>query len=345
MKTNQLGNTGISVPPIIFGSSALGNLYQALPYEKKLEIAREWFAHVTPPVAIDSAGKYGAGLALEMIGKTLADLGIAPDDAVISNKLAWKRVPMIGDEPTFERGVWEDIDYDAEQSISYEGIIECFEQGCELLGGTYAPRLSSVHDPDEYLSAATDAEDRAQRLQDVKDAYRALNELKAQGKTSAVGIGSKDWTAIREIASEVELDWVMFACNLTPYTHSSELLTFMAELNERGTGMINSAVFNAGFLTGGKFFDYRVPDPDKDAKLFEWRDKFEALCAKHEVQPAAACVQFGMSVPGVIATALNTARPERIKQNVELCTTDVPMSFWTAMKDERLVDREFPYLA
>ncbi|MHC4214098.1 MAG: aldo/keto reductase, partial [Planctomycetota bacterium] len=60
----QLGKTNLRVPPIIFGTSCLGNLYQELPYKTKLQIVSEWFRNVKPPVVVDTAGKYGAGLAL-----------------------------------------------------------------------------------------------------------------------------------------------------------------------------------------------------------------------------------------------------------------------------------------
>lgn len=60
--------------PIIFGTSCLGNLYKELPFETKLAIAAEWFKAFERPV-IDSAGKYGAGLSLECIGRVLKALG------------------------------------------------------------------------------------------------------------------------------------------------------------------------------------------------------------------------------------------------------------------------------
>ena len=56
--------------------------------------------------------------------------------------------------------------------------------------------------------------------------------------------------------------------------------------------VINSAVFNGGFLTGGAFFDYREVQRETDPELFAWRDKFNAVCAEFGVKPAAVCVQF-----------------------------------------------------
>ena len=124
----------LELPKIIFGSSALGNLYGIVPDETKLSIVENWIQHQPNPV-IDSAGKYGAGLALENIGRCLKKLNIDPADVLISNKLGWKRVPLTAEEPTFEKGAWFGMEYDAEQCISYEGILECYHQGNELRSG------------------------------------------------------------------------------------------------------------------------------------------------------------------------------------------------------------------
>jgi len=132
MEHHVFGQTGLVIPPIVFGTSSLGNLYKVLPQETKHEIVRQWFAQVTAPVAIDSAGKYGAGLALETIGHELASLGVNPSQVTICNKLGWRRKPLTTPEPTFEPGVWTGLEHDAVQDISYDGILRCWEEGCEL---------------------------------------------------------------------------------------------------------------------------------------------------------------------------------------------------------------------
>lgn len=345
MERQRLGRTELYVPPIVFGTSCLGNLYEALPWQTKCDIMREWFRHMDAPVALDSAGKYGAGLALEVIGRGLRELGVQPQDVVISNKLCWRRVPLRGPEPTFEPGVWKGLVNDAVQEVGYEAMLACWREGCELLGD-YRPRIASLHDPDEYLAQARTQAERATRWQLILDSYRALGDLKRQGEILAVGVGSKDWTVIRELAREVELDWVMLACSFTIYHHPRKVLDFIAELNARGVGIINSAVFHAGFLVGGRYFDYRVLSREnpEDAKLFAWRDRFLALCASFEVSPAATCVQFGLSAPGIVSIALNTSRPERVKENVALVTRRVPDAFWKAMKEQDLIAGDYPYL-
>ena len=332
----------LALPRVIFGTSCLGNLYAALPDETKDAIVEQSVRRATPPpVAFDSAGKYGAGLALQVLGRNLRRLGVAPADVLISNKLAWYRVPLRGPEPTFEPGVWAGLEHDAEQRISAEGIAACWRQGNELLGAPYRSQLASVHDPDEYLAAGG-----PERWGDVLAAYRTLHELKQAGEVAALGVGSKDWRVIQRLSREVDLDWVMLACSFTIYRHEPAVLNFIAELKQRGTLIINSAVFNAGFLTGGRYFDYRIPDPAKaaDAALFAWRERFLSLCRDHDVAPAAACVEFGLSAPGIVAVSLNTGHPERVAENIALGQARAPATFWTALKDAGLIRRDYAHL-
>ncbi|TWU48723.1 Pyridoxal 4-dehydrogenase [Rubripirellula tenax] len=339
------GPVGVTLPPIVFGTSALGNLYQQVSDDVKHEIVSEWFKHVPGIVAADSAGKYGAGLALEAMGKALSSLCIPPERIVISNKLGWRRVALTTPEPTFEPGAWVGLAHDAVQDISYEGILRCYEQGCELLS-PYRPRMVSVHDPDEYLASAADDRDRESRWDDICGAYRALAELRDRGDVDSIGVGSKDWEISKRLSAEVRLDWVMLATSLTIYTHPTELLDFVATLHQQGVALINSAVFHAGFLTGGDYFDYRrvTGECEGDQELIQWRRRFHDVCRQFNITPASACVAFGMSPPGVIATALNSSRPDRIAQNVALCTSKPDSAFWVAMKEASLIAADYPFL-
>ncbi len=323
MKARALGNSNLRLPRVVFGTGSLGNQFEALSDETKLEVSREWFKHAARPVFLDTAGKYGAGLALEVIGRNLRQLAIDPADVVISNKLAWKRIPLRGPESAFEPGVWVNLQHDAIQCISYDGILECWRQGCELLGAPYTTQMVSVHDPDEYLAAASSPAERQRRLADILDAYRALADLKRNGEVAAIGIGSKDWRIVQEIAAMVSLDWVMLANSLTIFRHPPELLAFVSDLESRGIAVINAAVFHAGFLTGGQFFDYRKANRRNDPTLFAWRSRFHDLCRQHRVTPMAACIEFALSPPGIAAVALNTSRPDRVAENVAAVEAEI----------------------
>lgn len=326
------------LPRIVFGTSGLGNIFKALPDTTKREIIAEWFKQGLPVVAADSAGKYGAGLALEVMGRELESLNIDPKTILVSNKLAWRRAPLRTPEPTFEPGVWFDLKHDAVQDISGEGILRCWEEGNKLLGN-YPSGLASVHDPDEYLAVAQSPAERQERMGHILDAYKALAKLRDAGEVRGLGIGSKDWRVIRELDALVKLDWVMFANSFTVYRHEPELLDFIEKLRLSGVAIINSAVFHAGYLVGGDYFDYKKVDGSETwhKTVSDWRARFNAACAKYEVKPAHACVQFSFQIPGIESVALSTTRPQAVSENVRMTTEKLPSEFWSSLTAEGLL--------
>ena len=332
----------LSLSPVIFGTSSLGNLFQPLDEATKYSLVSECVRWSEGPLVFDSAGKYGAGLALEVLGRCLNRLSVPPEQVTLSNKLGWLRTELTTEEPTFEPGVWKELTYDAVQKISYDGIIECFEQGNELLGG-YSPQMVSVHDPDEYLASARDEPEATQRYEDILRAYQALEHLKQQGKVNAIGVGAKDWTIVRKIANDVPLDWVMLANSITIKTHPPELIDFVQDLKRKAITVINSAVFHSGFLVGGDYFDYQSVSAESlhGQALLRWRAEFFALCQRFEVTPAAACVQFALRVPGVKSVALNATSIPHVRENINLPHVNIPSAFWDALRTAGLINRAY----
>jgi D-threo-aldose 1-dehydrogenase len=163
--------------------------------------------------------------------------------------------------------------------------------------------------------------------------------LKAQGKVNSIGVGSKQWKVIQRISKDVDLDWVMIANSLTLHSHPKELIDFIAELHKKDVSIINSAVFNGGFLVGGDLYNYRLIDKNTEEgkALYDWRERFFALCKSFKITPAEACFNFGFNIPGVTSIALSTAKPDKVKHNIEMVTKEVPQAFWDAMQTEGLI--------
>jgi D-threo-aldose 1-dehydrogenase len=332
----------VDLPQVIFGTSGLGNLFVALAEEEKMKIVSECLRLSGGKVVFDSAGKYGAGLALETLGRCLKQLRAQPENVIISNKLGWLRTDLKTDEPTFEPGVWKNLKHDAVQRISYEGIIACFKQGNEFLNG-YDAQMVSVHDPDEYMASAKNARESEALYRDILEAYIALHDLKREGKVQSIGVGAKDWRIIERIANDVELDWIMIANSMTIKKHPKALMDFIEEMAQRGVYIINSAVFHSGFLVGSNYFDYRLIEKgNREAdELFKWREDFFRLCSQFSVSPAQACVQFALNVPGVRSIALNTTAANRVQGNLAMTNTDIPAQFWMELRNRNLIEIDF----
>ena len=145
---------------------------------------------------------------------------------------------------------------------------------------------------------------------------------------------------------KVPFDWVMFANSFTIYHHPSDVPDFMDQLHSDGVGIINSAVFNAGFLTGGKYFDYRLVNannPD-DRLLFEWREKFFKICNRFSIDPGEACLKFAISAPQINSVALNTSKTQRMRKNKQVLKNEFPEAFWKELKISNILNRDYPYL-
>lgn len=337
--STEQNQVAVQLPPIVFGTSCLGNIYQATSFKEKQAIVEACVTNSVGKAVFDSAGKYGAGLALESLGKSLDALNVDPKNVIISNKLGWYRVPLTTPEPTFEPGIWKELTHDAVQRISYDGILECFYQGNDLLG-PYTSQLASVHDPDEYLSRAQNPEEEIALYSDILDAYKALAELKASGKISGIGVGAKQWRVIERISKDVPLDWVMIANSLTLHDHPRELMDFISSLHKKGITVINSAVFNGGFLVGSDYYNYGLVDKDtpEGKSLYAWRSEFWKICEQFDISPAHACLNFGFTIPGISSVAVSTTNAAKVKQNIDMVTREVPADFWNALKNAGLTD-------
>ena len=338
--------TQMAKAPFVCGTSALGNLYRELEPREKLDICAAWFEQLPKPIVIDTAGRYGAGLALDEIGRCLRELRIDPNDVIISNKLGWKRIPLVGDEPTFEPGLWKGLKHDAEQAISYKGVLQCWQEGCRALGEDYRPQLVSIHDPDEYLDASASPADRERRFDAILEAYRALDDLKKSGEVALIGVGAKDWSVIRNIDASFSLDWIMFATLLTLYRHPKELVEDVGAIGRNGVTIINAGVFHSGFLVGGPYFDYQPAETNttEPVDLFAWRQQLYQLCEKHDVRPAQACVQFATSAAGISTVALNCDNAQRVAENLTAVEKPIPSEFWRELRVEGIIAADYPFL-
>lgn len=224
--------------------------------------------------------------------------------------------------------------------ISYDGILACFEEGNELLGN-YSASLVSVHDPDDYLNDAKSNSEQEQRKKDILAAYQCLNDLKSQKQVESIGIGVKNPEIIEYLlANGVHLDWTMIAGVLTPYVHSIYTRTLIETLHSNSIQIINSAVFNSGFLVGEDYYNYVLQDPQQNFSLYEWRHNFFRICKKHQFFPAHVCVQFSFLFAEVQSVALNACRREHVAMNFKNIYENIPVNhdIWKDLSDEKLID-------
>ena len=76
--------------------------------------------------------------------------------------------------------------------------------------------------------------------------------------------------------------------------------------------------------------------PPRLSRGTQMMKRHAALLARIEqqfgVSPAHACLNFGFTIPGVKSVAVSTTNAAKVKQNIDMLTTDIPADFWNALK-------------
>jgi hypothetical protein len=115
------------------------------------------------------------------------ELGVEPDKVLISNKLAWKRVPLTTPEPTFEPGVWVNLKNDAVQDISCVlvhpfslQIIRTAKRALRATRGTPCLLLSCLCHPWPHCATASHDQSRPLKRPNVNIHRFAFNETQTR---------------------------------------------------------------------------------------------------------------------------------------------------------------------
>ena len=108
--------------------------------------------------------------------------------------------------------------------------------------------------------------------------------------------------------------------------------------------IILTGVFGGGFLVGGNRLDGQTVSLDNDAerRSIAWRKAFVSLCDGHGITPSHACIQFALSLPGVVAVQIDSSYSDRVAENICSVFVEVPANFWASMREEGLLSVDLP---
>jgi D-threo-aldose 1-dehydrogenase len=298
-----LSNTGLRLPPILLGTSALGNVGRVMTDQAKIALCGEFLQQVAPPVWLEVSYADGDGMAIEVLGRALRRLDVSGAEVAIQLAL---------DTRTFDAA-------DAAGTSRTDSIAECWDKCCRLLGEEFRPKLVSIEDADE-------------------ESWRVLGELKAAGEVRGIGIATADWRGAAERVAALAPDWVMLR-GYTVMRHSAEMISCLTGLAAQPVPVVLRGVFEGGFLVGSSRLDGRVlhSEDAADRSILAWRKGFVALCDGHGITPAHACIEFALAGPGVVAVRLETSYADRVVQNVQSVAQNVPANLWQSMKEEGLL--------
>ncbi len=308
----QLGQTGVHVTRLGFGTAALGNLYTAVSDENaRAAIDAAWDAGIR---YFDTAPHYGLGLAEHRLGAALADH--PRDELVISTKVG--RVLVDNPRPTGSDSEHLFVVPDTLTRVfdySADGVRRSLEDSLERLGLDRVD-VVLVHDPDDHLDQA------------LHEAVPALVALREEGVIGAVGVGMNQWQALHRFVLETAVDAVLVAGRWTLVDRSAEPLMVAAQ--ERGVSVLAGAPFNSGLLATpwpahDATFDYRPAPPELLAQARRWAGRAE----QHGVTLPDLALQFPLRHPATAAVLVGLRSPAEVAAAAASLARGVPDAAWT----------------
>ena len=294
MEKRRIGNTGLEVTPLCFGTSALGDMPDTYGYavDEARALATLDAIFDGPVNFLDTSRNYGLGRSEERIGRAIRDRGGLPEGFVLSTKL----------DREMETGR-----FDAARAR------RSLEESLTALHLDRIPLLH-LHDPEH-----------ARDLGEITGKGGALDELfrmKEEGLAQAVGLAMGRIDVMFPILRDWPFDALISHNRFTLLNRSADEMFDYADAN--GIAILNAAPYAGGVLAKGSARMPRVTYQEADDAALEPVRRIEAVCARHDLAPGAAALAFSMRDPRITSTIVGVSKPERVAETLAWATAAIP---------------------
>ena len=300
LTTTQLGRTGLTVSSICFGTGGLTNGADADTPER-VRTAHEAVHAIFdgPGNFIDTSRIYGRGRSEQRIGDVIRERGGLPPGFVLATKL--------------------DLDFETRR---FDGAAarRSLEASIEALGVDHFHVLH-LHDP-EFIKDATD-------ISGPNGSMVELMKMKEEGFCDAVGLGAGDVDVMLPLLRDWDFDVVLTHNRFTLINRNAGPMIDYAV--SRGMAVLNAAPYGGGVFAKGSASVRNYSYREASADMLEAIRRVEAVCARHDVPPGAAALQFSMRDPRIASTVCGVGRPERVAETIAWANWQIPDAVWTEL--------------
>jgi D-threo-aldose 1-dehydrogenase len=319
MRRNTLGRSSVEVTELSFGTAPIGNLFTALDDQTAHDaVEAAWRSGLR---YFDTAPHYGLGLAERRLGAAIRER--PRSDYTVSTKvgrLLIPAAPTAADDlahgfavPATHHRVWD---------FSADGVRRSVEASLRRLGLDRIDVLY-LHDPDHHLTQA------------LRDAYPALEKMRAEGLVGAIGAGMNQAEALTRFVRETDVDVVLLAGRYTLLDQTG-LAELLPEAERRGTSVVVGGVFHSGLLAEpnpGATFDYGATPAD----VLDRTLRIQQICGDHGVPLRAAAVRFPLGHPAVASVLVGVRTADQARDAAALLTRPIPEALWSALREVGLL--------
>ena len=317
-----LGSSGLSVTRLGLGCAAIGGLYGDISDDQATTVVKK--ALSLGLNLFDTAPLYGLGKSEKRLGEGLKNTN--RDSYILASKVGRILEPNNGqkNDSIFENEPPLKIKFD----YSYDGVMRSLDSSIERLGVDRID-IVHIHDPDDHWKEA------------IEGAYPALEKLRAEGTISAVSAGMNQWQMLSRFAREGDFDCFLLAgrYRLLDQTAVHELLPLCLE---KYIGVMAGGTYNSGILAKGAKPGATYNYSEAPTDIVQKASAIEAVAERHNVNIKAAASQFVFAHPAITSIIPGTRQPERVEENFNLITENIPTDFWQELRSQDLLDPAAP---
>jgi len=294
--SRQLGGSPVFVTELAFGGAPIGNMFtEVSDDEARATVDAAWDGGIK---TFDTAPFYGLGLSERRLGAALRHR--PRDEYVISTKVG----RLLGPASTMR------FDFSA------DGVQRSLEGSLERLGLDRVD-IAFIHDPDDHGEQA------------FREAYPAMEKLRAQGTVRAIGVGMNQAAMLTRFVIDTDVDVVMVAGRYTLIDQSAAG-TLLPAAQQHGVPVLAAGVFNSGLLAApvpGATYDYvAAPEP-----LIRRAQALEETCAQFGVPLRAAAARFPLTHPAIASVLIGAASAAEITDAIQLRQLPIPGQLWESL--------------
>ncbi|MEU1691950.1 aldo/keto reductase [Streptomyces hirsutus] len=320
-----------------FGTAPLGNMFRSIPDEEAAAtVEAAWNQGIR---YFDTAPFYGAGLSEIRLGEILA--GRPRDEFVLSTKVGRVILDELEDPTTRDLGEKGGLfaygrpnkvidDYTADATLrSIEDSLTRLKT--DRLDIVWVHDVAQDFHGDHWLAVYETAR---------TGAFRVLQRLREEGVIKAWGLGVNRVEPIELTLdlNEPRPDAFLLAGRYTLLDHNRALQRLLPTAIEQGIDMVVGGPYSSGVLAGGRHFEYQ----QAPAEIITRVERIKILAAEHGVSVKAAALQFALAHPATAAVIPGATRPSRIAEDIAALSESVPVAFWAALRDEKLIAAHAP---
>ena len=327
-ETRPLGRTSLRVTVLGLGTGTLGGHRINVTREQADSVIRAaWGAGIR---YFDTAPFYGFGRACRILGDSLRE--VPRNCWVLSTKVGrllrpWPQADAPG-SPRRPMPFEQVFDY------SYTGVMRSFEDSLQRLG---LARVDVLYAHD--VGARQHGKDAHPAIiRTFRDGgYRALEELRAAGVVSAIGIGVNEREVLLEAMEWGDWDVFLLAGRYT-LLEQDALDDVLPKCLRSGVSVVIGSPFNTGILAGRETWNYKPAPADVVARVARIR----AVCDSHRVPLVAAALQFPLAHPAVAAVLPGPRCVAELDANTRLLRHPIPAALWADLRSADLLHPEAP---